>query len=153
MRLHARPHHKKWVGKYLSPESPVVVYLSAAVVVVVVVVVASTVVIFIVGAVLLLLLLSPPPPRPLLLLPWSTVFLAWWLRCPPRERQTWVRFPLSAWISSKVESHKRLKSWHSNGYPARRQRWDWLARRQYTVSEIESLVCNIYLSVAVRSIV
>ena len=40
---------------------------------------------------------------------------------------------------SGVESYQRLKNWHSSGYPARRlafsgQRWDWLARCQYTVT-------------------
>ena len=38
---------------------------------------------------------------------------------------------------SQVESW--LKNWHSSGYPARHltlygQRWDWLARRQYTLT-------------------
>ena len=39
---------------------------------------------------------------------------------------------------SGVKSYQWLKNWHSSSYPARRlalkgQRWDWLARRQYTV--------------------
>ena len=38
-----------------------------------------------------------------------------------------------------VESCQWLKNWHSSGYPTRRlevlgQRWDWLARCQYTVT-------------------
>ena len=38
-----------------------------------------------------------------------------------------------------VESYQRLQNWHSSGYPVRRlvlkgQCWDWLARRQYTVT-------------------
>ena len=38
-----------------------------------------------------------------------------------------------------VESYQWLKKWHSSGYPARRlalkgQRWDWVARCQYTVT-------------------
>ena len=60
---------------------------------------------------------------------------------------------------SGVESYQWLKNWHSSGYPAWRlalqgQRWDCLARCQYTVTgEVESLICNFYLSVAARKTV
>ena len=37
-----------------------------------------------------------------------TTLLAQWLRRPPRERQTLVRFPLSPWISFQVESSSRF---------------------------------------------
>ena len=48
-----------------------------------------------------------------------------------------------------------LNNWHSSGYPARRlgQRWDWLARCQYTSSEVESWICSFYLSAAARQII
>ena len=42
-----------------------------------------------------------------------TASVAEWSRRPPRERQTWVRFPLAWW----VESYLRLNNWHSSGHP------------------------------------
>ena len=69
-----------------------------------------------------LLSLSPPFMH--------TASLAYWLRCPPRERKIPGSNPACAEIFSVVESYQWLKNWHSTGYPARRlalksQCWDW----------------------------
>ena len=49
---------------------------------------------------------SPRLHLPLLLFLPLTASLAQWLRRPPRERQIWVRFPLSPWFLSLVESYQ-----------------------------------------------
>ena len=60
---------------------------------------------------------------------------------------------------SWVESYQWLKYWHSSGYPARRLAlWGLTGTGQPSVSilwlgEVESLVCNFYLSVAAHKIV
>ena len=59
----------------------------------------------------------------------------------------------------RVESYQWLKKWHSSGYPVRRlvflsQRWDWSASVSILwLGEVESLICNFYLSVAACKIV
>ena len=53
---------------------------------------------------------------------------------------------------------QQLKNWYSSGYPARHlaclaQCQDWLAQCQYPVTWRESLIGNLYLSMAPRAIV
>ena len=68
-----------------------------------------------------------------------TTSLAEWPRRPPRERQTWVRFPVFC-----VDLVLDLKI----GGPV-----DILAERRYTVTgELETLICNFCLSVAASTI-
>ena len=50
----------------------------------------------------------------------TTASLVWWLRRPPGERKTCLRFPLSPWFLFQVESCHRLQTWYSRGCPARR---------------------------------
>ena len=58
--------------------------------------------------------------RPTLCTSDTIASLAWWLRRPPGERYTWVRFPLAPRICFRVESCQWLQHWYTSGYPARR---------------------------------
>ena len=71
--------------------------------------------------------------------------------------RSWVWIPLATgffrgWVIPVIRNR------YSSGYPARRlaikgQCWDWLAQCQYLwLDEMESLICNFYLSVAARKI-
>ena len=58
-----------------------------------------------------------------------------------------------------VESYQWLQSWHSSGYPARPWRYrvstgtGWPGVSILWLGEVESLICNFYLSVAARKLV
>ena len=61
------------------------------------------------------------------------------VRRPPRDWQTWVRFPFCRGSFFQIESYQRIQIWCFGGYPAsylaiQGQRWGWLARCRYPVT-------------------
>ena len=77
----------------------------------------------------------------------------------PRERKIPGSNPTLRWDFFGVKSYQWLTNWHTSGYPARPWHYRvsaWTDRPGVSIlwlGEVESLVCNFYLSVAAHKIV
>ena len=93
---------------------------------------------------------------------YSTPRIGLVVRGPSRQRRTWVQFPLSPWIFFRVESYQWITkkffpvvTGTLPGVPRYRVSTGtgWSGVSILRLGEMESFICNFYLSVAARQIV